>query len=75
MSYNRGFAPELVESAIYAQCDGTVRYTNEIFVPAPNTIEALKIQKMPRGAFMYKLHCHVVPERKESHTFKLKSFN
>ena len=71
--YNRGWAPQLNESAIYAQCDGTVRYTTEIFIPAPGTVESRTIEKMPKGAFIYKLHCHVVP-KPQSTSFEMKSF-
>ena len=71
--YNKGWTPKLNESAIFAQCDGVVRYTTEIFVPAPGTVEARTIEKLPKGAFIYKLHCHVVPEPQSTH-FEMKSF-
>merc|ERR1712037_956575 len=50
------------KKGIYALCDGTVRYTKEIFIPAKNTRLADEITKMPAGSFIYKLHCHVVPK-------------
>ena len=71
--YNKGWNPKLNESAIFAQCDGTVRYTTEIFVPAPGTVEARTIEKMPKGAFIYKLHCHVVPPPQAT-VFEMESF-
>merc|ERR1712168_31294 len=71
--YNKGWAPQLNESAIYAQCDGTVRYTTEIFIPAPGTVESRTIEKMPKGAFIYKLHRHVVP-KPQSTVFEMESF-
>lgn len=37
--YNKGFAPKLHERGLYASCDGTVRYTRELYVPPPDTIE------------------------------------
>ncbi|CBY39094.1 unnamed protein product [Oikopleura dioica] len=50
------------KKGIYALCDGTVRYTKEMFIPAKNTRLAGEITKMPAGSFIYKLHCHVVPK-------------
>ena len=37
--YTKGFAPELHERGLYASCDGTVRFTRELYVPPPDTIE------------------------------------
>ena len=31
--------PKLHERGLYASCDGTVRYTRELYVPPPDTIE------------------------------------
>merc|ERR1711970_93323 len=73
VQYTKGAFPQLHDRGLFASCDGTVRYTRELYVPPPDTIEALKIPKMPVGSFLYKLHCHVVPE-KQSNNFKMKSF-
>ncbi|XP_018617244.1 large ribosomal subunit protein bL27m [Scleropages formosus] len=56
---------------LYALEDGTVRYTKEVYIPGPRTIEALRlIRKLPEGAVLYKTFINVVPVKQEG-KFKL----
>ncbi|XP_078257331.1 large ribosomal subunit protein bL27m isoform X2 [Rhinoraja longicauda] len=51
--------------------DGTVRYTKEIYVPPPRSLESMKIiSQLPKGAVLYKTFINVVPQKQEG-CFKL----
>ncbi|XP_038633856.1 39S ribosomal protein L27, mitochondrial [Scyliorhinus canicula] len=51
--------------------DGTVRYTKEIYVPPPRSLETMKvISRLPKGAVLYKTFINVVPNKQEG-CFKL----
>ncbi|GCB62400.1 large ribosomal subunit protein bL27m [Scyliorhinus torazame] len=51
--------------------DGTVRYTKEIYIPPPRSLETMKvISRLPKGAVLYKTFINVVPNKQEG-CFKL----
>ncbi|XP_043570507.1 39S ribosomal protein L27, mitochondrial isoform X1 [Chiloscyllium plagiosum] len=51
--------------------DGIVRYTKEIYVPPPRSLESMKvISRLPKGALLYKTFINVVPNKQEG-CFKL----
>lgn len=51
---------------LYALEDGTVRFTKEVYIPSPRSVEAVKlIRKLPKGAVLYKTFINVVPVKQE----------
>ncbi|KAM9424381.1 large ribosomal subunit protein bL27m [Pholidichthys leucotaenia] len=51
---------------LYALEDGHVRFTKEIYMPPPQSIEARQIiPKLPQGAILYKTFISVVPVKQE----------
>ncbi|KAM6951857.1 large ribosomal subunit protein bL27m [Aplochiton taeniatus] len=53
-------------NTLYALEDGVVRFTKEVYVPAPRSEEATKvITKLPRGAVLYKTFINVLPIKQE----------
>ncbi|CAJ1080536.1 S ribosomal protein L27%2C mitochondrial [Xyrichtys novacula] len=56
---------------LYALEDGYVRFTKEVYIPAPRSPEATKvITKLPQGAILYKTFISVIPTKQEG-KFKL----
>ncbi|XP_067860517.1 39S ribosomal protein L27, mitochondrial isoform X2 [Heptranchias perlo] len=56
---------------LFALEDGTVRYTKEVYVPPPRSLETMKIiSRLPKGAVLYKTFINVVPTKQEG-CFKL----
>ncbi|NP_001279844.1 39S ribosomal protein L27, mitochondrial isoform X1 [Callorhinchus milii] len=56
---------------LFALEDGVVRYTKEVYVPPPRSLEAARVVcRLPRGAVLYKTCINVVPEKQEGR-FKL----
>ena len=49
-------------NTLTAQVSGTIRFTKEIFIPGPESPDAEKVAKLPKGAFLYKTCVNVVPE-------------
>uniref|UniRef100_A0A8C8R613 Large ribosomal subunit protein bL27m n=1 Tax=Pelusios castaneus TaxID=367368 RepID=A0A8C8R613_9SAUR len=57
--------------SLYALEDGIVRYTKEVYVPPPQSLETKEvICRLPKGAVLYKTFISVVPT-KEVGSFKL----
>ncbi|XP_023700889.1 large ribosomal subunit protein bL27m [Paramormyrops kingsleyae] len=51
---------------LFALEDGTVRFTKEVYIPSPRSVEAVKlIRKLPKGAVLYKTFINVVPVKQE----------
>ncbi|XP_051889061.1 39S ribosomal protein L27, mitochondrial isoform X2 [Pristis pectinata] len=51
--------------------DGTVRYTKEIYIPPPRSLESMKvISRLPVGGVLYKTFINVVPTEQKGY-FKL----
>ncbi|XP_067913868.1 large ribosomal subunit protein bL27m-like isoform X1 [Heterodontus francisci] len=51
--------------------DGIVRYTKEIYIPPPRSLETMKvISRLPKGAVLYKTFINVEPNKQEG-CFKL----
>ncbi|XP_056286263.1 39S ribosomal protein L27, mitochondrial [Pseudoliparis swirei] len=51
---------------LFAMEDGIVRYTKEVYVPAPRSPESTQvITKLPRGAVLYKTFICVLPVKQE----------
>ncbi|XP_078427001.1 large ribosomal subunit protein bL27m [Cetorhinus maximus] len=51
--------------------DGIVRYTKEIYITPPRSLETMKvISRLPKGAVLYKTFINVIPNRQEG-CFKL----
>lgn len=58
-------------NTLYALEDGIVRFTKEVYVPAPRSSETFKvITKLPMGTVLYKTFINVVPNKQEG-KFKL----
>ncbi|KAM9336278.1 large ribosomal subunit protein bL27m [Symphorus nematophorus] len=58
-------------NTLFAMEDGYVRFTKEVYVPAPRSPEATKvITKLPKGALLYKTFINVLPVKQEG-KFKL----
>ncbi|KAJ3607971.1 hypothetical protein NHX12_025022 [Muraenolepis orangiensis] len=58
-------------NTLYALEDGEVRFTKEVYVPAPRSPEATTvICKLPKGSLLYKTFINVLPTRQEG-KFKL----
>lgn len=58
-------------NTLFALEDGLVRFTKEVYVPAPRSLEATRvITKLPKGAVLYKTFINVVPVKQEG-KFKL----
>ncbi|KAI1896674.1 hypothetical protein AGOR_G00097190 [Albula goreensis] len=58
-------------NTLYALEDGIVRFTKEVYVPAPRSPEAVSvICKLPKGAVLYKTFINVIPKKQEG-VFKL----
>ncbi|XP_012711399.2 39S ribosomal protein L27, mitochondrial [Fundulus heteroclitus] len=58
-------------NTLYALEDGFVRFTKEVYIPAPRSPEATSvITKLPRGAVLYKTFISVLPVKQEGR-FKL----
>uniref|UniRef100_A0A4W5JPE6 Large ribosomal subunit protein bL27m n=1 Tax=Hucho hucho TaxID=62062 RepID=A0A4W5JPE6_9TELE len=58
-------------NTLYALEDGIVRFTKEVYVPAPRSTETFKvITKLPTGTVLYKTFINVVPNKQEG-KFKL----
>ncbi|XP_038831201.1 39S ribosomal protein L27, mitochondrial-like [Salvelinus fontinalis] len=58
-------------NTLYALEDGIVRFTKEVYVPAPRSSETFKvITKLPTGTVLYKTFINVVPNKQEG-KFKL----
>ncbi|KAM4624450.1 large ribosomal subunit protein bL27m [Polymixia lowei] len=58
-------------NTLYALEDGMVRFTKEVYIPAPRSPEATKvITKLPKGAVLYKTFINVLPTKQEG-KFKL----
>lgn len=56
---------------LYALEDGYVRFTKEVYIPPPRSLEASQvITKLPKGAVLYKTFISVLPLRQEG-SFKL----
>ncbi|KAM9837755.1 large ribosomal subunit protein bL27m [Aulostomus maculatus] len=56
---------------LFALEDGHVRFTKEVYIPPPRSIQATKvITKLPRGAVLYKTFINVLPVKQEG-KFKL----
>nr|ACQ58490.1 Mitochondrial 39S ribosomal protein L27 [Anoplopoma fimbria] len=56
---------------LFALEDGYVRFTKEVYVPPPRSLEATRvITKLPKGAVLYKTFVSVMPIKQEG-TFKL----
>uniref|UniRef100_A0A8C3GBX9 Large ribosomal subunit protein bL27m n=1 Tax=Cyclopterus lumpus TaxID=8103 RepID=A0A8C3GBX9_CYCLU len=56
---------------LFALEEGYVRYTKEVYVPAPRSPEATRvITKLPKGAVLYKTFVSVLPFKQEG-KFKL----
>lgn len=56
---------------LFALEDGYVRFTKEVYVPAPHSSETIQvITKLPQGALLYKTFINVVPVKQEG-KFKL----
>nr|XP_029496020.1 39S ribosomal protein L27, mitochondrial-like [Oncorhynchus nerka] len=58
-------------NTLYALEDGIVRFTKEVYVPAPRSTETFKvITKLPTGTVLYKTFINIVPNKQEG-KFKL----
>ncbi|XP_020495954.1 39S ribosomal protein L27, mitochondrial [Labrus bergylta] len=56
---------------LYALEDGYVRFTKEVYIPAPRSPESTQIiTKLPKGAVLYKTFINVLPVKQEG-KFKL----
>ncbi|XP_069785496.1 large ribosomal subunit protein bL27m [Narcine bancroftii] len=56
---------------LFALEDGIVRYTKEVYIPPPRSLDSMKvISSLPKGAVLYKTFINVVPNKQESY-FKL----
>ncbi|TRY89616.1 hypothetical protein DNTS_015041 [Danionella cerebrum] len=56
---------------LYALEDGVVRFTKEVYIPLPRSVEAREmIPKLVKGAVIYKTFINVIPT-KQGNTFKL----
>ncbi|KAL6094720.1 mrpl27 [Pungitius sinensis] len=56
---------------LFALEDGFVRFTKEVYVPPPRSLESTQvITKLPKGAVLYKTFVNVVPVKQEG-KFKL----
>uniref|UniRef100_A0A1A7YFK1 Large ribosomal subunit protein bL27m n=1 Tax=Iconisemion striatum TaxID=60296 RepID=A0A1A7YFK1_9TELE len=53
-------------NTLYALEDGCVRFTKEVYIPPPRSLEATHIiTKLPRGAVLYKTFINVLPVKQE----------
>ncbi|XP_017289101.1 39S ribosomal protein L27, mitochondrial [Kryptolebias marmoratus] len=53
-------------NTLYALEDGHVKFTKEVYIPAPRSPEAVRIiTKLPRGAVLYKTFINVLPVKQE----------
>ncbi|XP_076616325.1 large ribosomal subunit protein bL27m [Chaetodon auriga] len=58
-------------NTLFALEDGYVRFTKEVYIPPPRSLEAFQvISKLPRGAVLYKTFISVLPVKQEG-KFKL----
>ncbi|XP_076008239.1 large ribosomal subunit protein bL27m [Genypterus blacodes] len=58
-------------NTLYALEDGIVRFTKEVYVPAPrDPVATHVITKLPKGAVLYKTFINILPDKQEG-TFKL----
>lgn len=56
---------------LYALEDGYVRFTKEVYIPSPRSLEASQIiTKLPKGTVLYKTFISVLPLKQEGR-FKL----
>ncbi|KAM6899069.1 large ribosomal subunit protein bL27m [Lycodopsis pacificus] len=56
---------------LFALEEGYVKFTKEVYVPAPRSLEATRvITKLPKGAVLYKTFISVLPVKQEG-KFKL----
>ncbi|XP_062298810.1 39S ribosomal protein L27, mitochondrial [Scomber scombrus] len=56
---------------LFAMEDGYVRFTKEVYIPAPRSPEVTKvITKLPKGAVLYKTFISIIPVKQEG-KFKL----
>lgn len=56
---------------LFAMEDGYVRFTKEVYIPAPRNPEVTKvITKLPKGAVLYKTFISIMPVKQEG-KFKL----
>ncbi|XP_040033117.1 large ribosomal subunit protein bL27m [Gasterosteus aculeatus] len=56
---------------LFALEDGYVRFTKEVYVPPPRSLESTQvITKLPKGAVLYKTFVNVLPVKQEGR-FKL----
>lgn len=56
---------------LFALEDGHVRFTKEVYIPPPRSLEATQvITKLPKGAVLYKTFINVLPVEQEG-KFKL----
>ncbi|XP_041830451.1 39S ribosomal protein L27, mitochondrial [Melanotaenia boesemani] len=53
-------------NTLYALEDGQVRFTKEVYVPPPRSLESTSIiTKLPKGAVLYKTFISVLPVKQE----------
>ncbi|MBN3304879.1 RM27 protein, partial [Amia calva] len=58
-------------NTLYALEDGTVRFTKEVFIPPPRSVQARNvICRLPKGTLLYKTFINVIPPKQEG-IFKL----
>lgn len=58
-------------NTLYALEDGHVRFTKEVYIPPPRTLEGSTIiPKLPKGTVLYKTFINVLPVKQEG-KFKL----
>ncbi|KAM4524468.1 large ribosomal subunit protein bL27m [Odontesthes bonariensis] len=58
-------------NTLYALEEGYVRFTKEVYMPPPRSMEATRIiTKLPKGAVLYKTFINVLPVKQEG-KFKL----
>nr|XP_020464639.1 39S ribosomal protein L27, mitochondrial isoform X2 [Monopterus albus] len=58
-------------NTLFALEDGYVRFTKEVYIPPPRSLEATQvITKLPKGAVLYKTFINVLPVKQEG-KFKL----
>ncbi|XP_030257093.1 large ribosomal subunit protein bL27m [Sparus aurata] len=58
-------------NTLFALEDGYVRFTKEVYIPPPRSLEATKvITKLPKGVVLYKTFINILPIQQEG-KFKL----
>ena len=58
-------------NTLFALEDGYVRFTKEVYIPPPRSLEATKvITKLPKGVVLYKTFISILPIKQEG-KFKL----